>query len=199
MAALIAYQCVALYGVIVTPLDGRPERAVRPAELQPAALLTGFDPFFAAAVDSAAPVAAADLTLHGLRQDRRTGGGSAIVSRSGGAQGSFGIGEEIAPGVVLKQVGRDHVVVIRNGLDERLAFRAFESTGSAATPAARTVQPLSTPTPGASPAAEVRPGRPAPRGPALPARSIDFADPSTLPPSLTSAPTLAARSSTRGR
>lgn len=187
LAALIAYQCAALFGVIVTPLDAPPDRAARPSQVQPATLLTSFDPFFTAATATAAPapVAAADLTLHGFRQDRRTGGGSAIISQSDGAQRSFGIGEEIAPGIVLKQVGSDHVTIIRHGLDERLVFEDFESTGSAATPAARTIPSPYTPPPAASPVAEARPRRAAPRGPALPARSIDFADPSTLPASLT--------------
>lgn len=200
LAALIAYQCATLYGVIATPLDDGPERAARPPQVQPATLLASFDPFFTtAAAGTAAPIAAADLTLHGFRQDRRTGGGSAIISQSDGAQRSFGIGEEIAPGIVLKQVGSNHVLIIRHGLDERLAFKEFESTGSAAAPAARTVpSPYSSP-PAPSPAVEIRPRRPAPRGPALPARSVDFADPSTLPASLTSGPALPDRGSTPKR
>lgn len=184
LAALIAYQCATLYGVIVTPLDGPPEQAARPPQLQPAMLLASFDPFFTAA-GAPAPIAATDLMLHGLRQDRHTGGGSAIISQSDGAQRSFGTGEEIVPGIVLKQVGSDHAIIVRHGLDERLAFKEFASTGAAATPPVPTVNASYTPTPAPSPAVEVRPKRPAPRGSTLPARSIDFADPSTLPGSLT--------------
>lgn len=185
LAALIAYQCATLYSVIVAPLDGRPERAVRPTEHQPGRLLTSFDPFFTAVVDSAAPIAATDLTLHGIRQNRETGGGSAIISQSDGAQRSFGIGEGIAPGIVLKQVGSDHVTISRHGSDERLAFKEFTSTGSAATPTVRTVTSPYMLAPAASPAVEIRPNPSAPRAPALPARSIDFANPSTIPISLT--------------
>jgi general secretion pathway protein C len=185
LAVLIAYQCATLYGVIVTPLDGPPRQAARPPQLQPATLLATFDPFFSAAASAPAAIAATDLMLHGLRQDRRTGGGSAIISQSDGAQRSFGIGEEIAPGIALKQVGSDHVIIARHGLDERLAFKEFAPTGSAATPAMRSVPSPYAPTPAASPAVEVRQKQPAPRGPTLPARSIDFADPSTLPTSLT--------------
>lgn len=189
LAALIAYQCATLYSVIVTPIEGRPGRAVRPPQVQPATLLTSFDPFFTATAGAAAPVEAADLTLHGFRQDRRTGGGSAIISLSAGAQRSFGIGEVIAPGIVLKEVGPDHVLIIRAGVDERLVLKEFASTGPASAPVVRAAQSPYTPTPAASPAVDVRPRRPAPRGPALPPRSIDFADPSTLPASL-SGPTL---------
>jgi general secretion pathway protein C len=185
LAALIAYQCATLYSVIVTPLDGRPEGASPSPKLQPAALLGSFDPFFTAASAATAPVPPLDLTLHGLRQDGRTGGGSAIISQSGGAQRSVGVGEEIAPGLVLKQVGTDHAIVIRNGMDERLAFKAFGSTGPAATPTARTVQSPSTLAPGASPDIQVRPRQAAPRVRGLPPRSVDFADPSTIPESLT--------------
>lgn len=200
LAALIAYQCATLFGVIATPLDDGPERAARPPQVQPAKLLTSFDPFFTAApASAAAPIASADLTLHGFRQDRRTGGGSAIISQSDGAQRSFGIGEEIAPGIVLKQVGSDHVLINRQGSNERLAFKAFASTDPAATPAARTVPTPYTPPPVASPAVEARPRPPAPRAPALPARSIDFADPSTLPANLTSGPALPDRGSTPKR
>lgn len=184
LAALIAYQCATLYSVIVTPLDGRPDQAARPPQVQPETLLAGFDPFFTSVVDSAAPIAPTDLILHGFRQNRATGGGSAIISRSDGAQRSFAIGEEIAPGIVLEKVGSDHVTVSRHGSDERLAFRESASTGSAATPIVRTVPSLYTPAPAASPAVEIRPRPPAPRASALPARSIDFSDPSTLPASL---------------
>jgi general secretion pathway protein C len=185
LAALIAYQCATLYSVIVTPLDGRPELPARPPELRPAALLGSFDPFFTDASAAVAPVAPVDLTLHGLRRDGRTGGGSAIISQSDGAQRSVGVGEEIAPGLILKQVGFDHAIVIRNGMDERLAFKAFGSAGPVPTPAARTAQPPFTPAPRASPAIEAPPRQPAPRVRALPPRSVDFADPSTIPASLT--------------
>jgi hypothetical protein len=185
LAALAAYQCATLYSVIVMPLDGRTEQIAPPTKSQPVTLLGSFDPFFTAASAATAPVAPVDLTLHGLRQDGRTGGGSAIISQSDGVQRSVGVGEEIAPGLVLKQVGSDHVIVIRNGMDERLAFKAFESTGPAATPTARTVQSPLALAPSASPAVEVRPRPVTPRVRALPPRSVDFADPSTIPASLT--------------
>lgn len=184
LAALIAYQCTALYGVIVTPLDDQPRPAVR--QPQPATLLASFDPFFpSGAAPTAAAIAATDLTLYGLRQDGRPGGGSAIISRSDGAQRSFGVGEEIASGIVLKQIGSDHVVVSRHGADERLSFKDFEPAGPANASTARTAPSPYMVTPVASPAARVPPRPTAPRGTGLPPRSVDFADPSTIPASLT--------------
>jgi general secretion pathway protein C len=185
LALLIAYQGATLYSVIATPLDDRPGRAVPPPRLQPAASLSSFDPFFTAAAVSGAPIASAGLTLHGLRQDRRTGGGSAIVSQSDGAQRSFATGEEIAPGIVLKQVGSDHVTIVRNGMEERLGFSEFESKGAGALPTVRQAPPPYQLTPPASPAAQTPARRPAQRAPALPPRSINFADPTTLPATLT--------------
>ncbi|HEU0133780.1 MAG TPA: type II secretion system protein N [Allosphingosinicella sp.] len=182
LAALMAYQCATLYSVIVTPLDGRPEQADLPPKLQPAAPLGSFDPFFTAALAGTAPVAPVGLTLHGLRQDGRTGGGSAIISQSDGAQRSVGVGEEIAPGLILKQVGSDHAIVIRNGMDERLAFEAFGSTGPAATPTAGAIRSPLTLATSPPPAVEVRRTTPRMRG--LPPRKVDFADPSTIPESL---------------
>lgn len=191
LIGLFAYQCATLYGVIVTPLEARPGRTARPPQLQPAAILGSFDPFFTAPAGSAAPLAATDLALHGVRQAGPAGAGSAIISQSDGVQRSFGAGQEVSTGILLKQVGSDHVIIVRHGLDERLALKAFGSAGSAATPAVRPVAPPSTPAPAAMPSAEIRPRPPAPRRPAgFPARSVDFADPSTLPASLTSGPAL---------
>lgn len=186
LAALIAYQCATLYGVIVTPLDGPPESAIRLSQPQPATLLASFDPFFpAGAAPTAAAIAATDLTLYGLRQDQRPGGGSAIISQSDGAQRSFAIGEEIASGIVLKQIGSDHVVVSRHGVDERLAFKDFESAGPATESMARAAPLPDRVAPVTSSAARVPLQPAAPRRTALPPRSVDFADPSTIPASLT--------------
>ncbi len=191
LAALIAYQCATLYGVIVSDLDGRQGHAARPSQLQAAMRLSGFDPFFTSGAGRAAPIEATGLTLHGLRQDRGTGGGSAIIGQSDGTQRGFATGDEIAPGIVLKQVAFDHVVIERSGLDARLDFKAFAT--AAAAPPERPARSPYRPAQPASSAVEARPARPAPRAPALPARSIDFADPSTLPASLTSGPALPAR------
>jgi general secretion pathway protein C len=191
LIGLLAYQCATLYSVAVTPLEARPERTARPPQLQSATILESFDPFFTAPAGAAPPLAATDLALHGVRQAGPAGAGSAIISQSDGLQRSFGAGEEISTGILLKQVGSDHVIIVRHGLDERLALKAFASTGPAAAPAGRRIEPPSTPAPAAMPSAEIRPRPPAPRRPAgLPARSIDFADPSTLPASLTSGPAL---------
>jgi general secretion pathway protein C len=188
LLALIAYQCAALYQAVVMPLESRTERSGPPPQLHPATMLTGFDPFFAVAPAAAGPAEATGLTLHGLRQDRGTGRGSAVIGRSDGAQRSFGVGEEIAPGTRLKTVGFDHVIVVRHGVEERLAFREFSSAAPGAASRAGAFPPPYSPAP--APPVDLRSRRPAPSATAPPARSIDFADPSTLPASLTGAPAL---------
>lgn len=199
LAALIAWQGATLYGVMVTPLDDRPGRGTPPPQFAPATLLSSFDPFFTARAGAAAPIEATDLTLHGFRQDGRTGGGSAIISRSDGSQRSFATGEEVAPGIVLKQVRPDHVIIARNGTEVPLAFKEFASAGPAAAPTVRQVRSPDQSMPAASPAVQVPARRPAQRESALPPRSIDFADPNTLPASLTGGSALPDRRSASNR
>jgi general secretion pathway protein C len=61
------------------------------------------------------------FTLHATRV-WNDGGGTAIISPAGGSQGAFGIGEEIAAGVVLSVVATDHVEIDVSGRRMRVAF-----------------------------------------------------------------------------
>jgi general secretion pathway protein C len=64
------------------------------------------------------------LTLHGVREDRATGRGSAIIATPDGQQNSIGVGEEIMPGVTLTGVGPDSVTISRGGVAEQLFLGA---------------------------------------------------------------------------
>jgi hypothetical protein len=185
LVALVGFQCMTLIGVVVTPLEPpRPGASQRSGPAPPSTILTSFDPFFAkAGAGEALRLAATDLELYGIRQDGRTGRGSAIISEAGGPQKSFGVGEAISPGIVLKDVGPGYATVARHGVDERLAFASFDSSA----PAARSLDmrgPPITATPVGTPRAASRPQPPPTDRQAAPPRSIDFADPSTLPASL---------------
>lgn len=123
LLTLIAIQCARLAWALVTPLgpvgDWRPGGAAPVAAASSA--LGGFDPFFRVAEASGpAVVTSLDLTLHGVREDRATGRGSAILGLPGGEQQSFAVGEEIMPGVVLREVGFDSVTILRNGAPEQI-------------------------------------------------------------------------------
>lgn len=127
-------------------------RLAAPVDLS---ILARFDPFFRAA--SAAPgtgemAGRGELQLYGVRADGR-GGGSAIIGGPDGRQGSFLVGEEVAPGVVLGAIAADHVTLTRSGARTRLAF-AEPSSAAAPRPGLTagmgTLMPPSPPVPNAS-------------------------------------------------
>ena len=82
------------------------------------AILDRFNPFKgASAVPSAQPAATVEgqiLILYGLRTGGRSA--SAIIGPRGDAQKAYGVGDEIAPGVVLNAIDSDHVVISRGGI-----------------------------------------------------------------------------------
>src|SRR3546814_11943081 len=82
--------------------DWRAESAFRPALPRGAAALGDFDPFFRLNGDSGPMVVTSlDLKLFGVRENRATGRGSAIVGTPAGEQRSFAVGAEIVPGLLL--------------------------------------------------------------------------------------------------
>ena len=123
LIALIAVQLARLFWLLVTPVgpvgDWRPPAllAAPPAT----ARLGDFDPFFRLA-GAGGPVAVTGLNLRlfGTREDQATGRGSAIIALPDGVQSSYGVGEEIMPGVTLTAVAADNVTISRNGVMEQL-------------------------------------------------------------------------------
>ena len=65
-------------------------------------------------------VTSLNLKLYGVREDRATGRGSAIIALPDGRQLSFAVGEEIMPGVTLTAVGFDNVTISRGGTAEQI-------------------------------------------------------------------------------
>jgi general secretion pathway protein C len=113
----LAVQAARLVWVILTPLGpvGEPRKGVQTMQPSPA-----FDPFFRLnTVSGPATVTSLPLKLFGVRVDEAMGGGSAIIEANG-VQASFGVGEEVLPGVKLKQVMFDSVMIDRNGASEQL-------------------------------------------------------------------------------
>jgi hypothetical protein len=168
LVASVGLQCVTLLGVGISPLGPAQLEPERPMQRPPSAILSSYDAFFRQPGGGAVAVlAATGLELHGVRQDGRAGRGSAIISESEGPQRNFGVGEAISPGLVLKDVGPGYATIARNGVEERLAFAEFEA-----------------PIAGGRPPGRIGPSTRSTAAP-LAAPSIDFADPSTLPASLT--------------
>ena len=124
---LLATQCARLVWTLVTPLgpvgDWKTEAALRPAQPTSTALLGNFDPFFRAGPGAAATpavVTSLNIKLFGVREDRASGRGSAIIGVGEGQQRSFLVGEEIMPGATLSAVSFDNVTVSRGGAPEQL-------------------------------------------------------------------------------
>ena len=144
LAVLLVLQCVRLFWTVVTPVSpvGKWHSA------KPLAAITGapgFDPFFRTSGGAAPTTAVTSLALKlfGTRVDYASGRGSAIIATPDGVQSSFAVGDEIVPGVKLKEVGGDFVVIDRGGTAEQLFL-------DQSTPA-----PVASPTGAAPPAALV--------------------------------------------
>lgn len=124
LLALLAIQCARLFWAIVTPLgplgDWRPASGPDAASGR-AVLASGFDPFFRLGNGGApAVVTSLQLKLFGVRVNEATGQGAAIIAGPDNVQTSYSVGEAIQPGVILKSVGYDSVVISRGGADETL-------------------------------------------------------------------------------
>ncbi len=124
LLAVLAIQCARLFWAIVTPLgpvgDWRPAGGPDAARGR-AVLASGFDPFFRLGSGGGpAVVTSLQLKLFGVRVDEATGRGSAIIAGADNVQTSYSVGEAIQPGVTLKSVGYDSVVIQRGGADETL-------------------------------------------------------------------------------
>lgn len=124
LLAALAVQCARLVWTVVTPVsplgDWRPAGPVLPTA--PVEVLRSFDPFnrLAAAQQGPAVITSLQLKLFGTRIDEAMGRGSAILAGPDGVQKSIAIGEEISPGVVLREVAFDHVTIERGGVREDL-------------------------------------------------------------------------------
>jgi len=124
LLTLLAVQCARLFWAIVTPLgplgDWRPSSGPDLGRAR-AALTSGFDPFFRLGrAQGPAVVTSLQLKLFGVRVDEATGRGSAIIAGPDNVQTSYSVGEAIQPGVTLKSVGYDSVVIDRGGTEETL-------------------------------------------------------------------------------
>ncbi|MDX3908855.1 MAG: type II secretion system protein N [Sphingobium sp.] len=146
--ALLAVQIARLIWAVVTPVSsygawtGR--QAVIPSVAERLALFTRFDPFFRtpdAATGGSPVVTSLALTVYGIRVNEGSGLGSAIVATPDGIQNSFAVGDEILPGVKLKAVAFDHIVIERGGAEETV----FLDQSQAAPVAASDAQPASGP------------------------------------------------------
>ena len=122
LLGLLAWQCARLVWALLTPVsplgDWRRDAAI--ATPSPAVFAT-FDPFFRLG-QAGGPVIVTglNLKLFGIREDRASGRGSAIIGLPDGRQASYAVGDEILPGVTLASVAFDNVTIRRGAADEQL-------------------------------------------------------------------------------
>jgi general secretion pathway protein C len=155
LLALIAVQVARLAWTLVTPVGPVGEyKGAAPLAPPGVTALAEFDPFFRLSAGGApAVVTALNLRLYGVREDRATGRGSAIIALPDGNQSSFGVGEEIMPGVTLTEVAFDSVTISRNGAPEQIFLDQSEPAAPAATvPGAPAAIPAPAPMQAAPPA-----------------------------------------------
>jgi general secretion pathway protein C len=151
LLSLLAIQCARLAWTIVTPVgpvgEWKASSALRPPPPPAASLAGSFDPFFRLSGTSTAPmvVTSLNLKLYGVRENRASGGGAAIIGLPDGQQRSFAVGEEIVPGVTLTGVSFDGVTISRGGAVEQLYLDQSRAPGAAAAPSQTTAAPSSMP------------------------------------------------------
>lgn len=124
LLSLLALQCARLLWAVATPLgplgNWQSDERARVAAASPA-IFAAFDPFFRLSqLSGPIAVTGLNLTLYGIREDRASGRGSAIIGLPDGTQGSFAVGEEILAGVKLAAVAFDNVTIERGGAREQL-------------------------------------------------------------------------------
>lgn len=172
LVAVLIIQIARLAWALVTPVglfgDWRARQPVMVGADARRSLFAAFDPFFRSAAVSGAPgvqqVTSLALQLFGTRMNEGSGQGSAIIADSEGVQTSYVVGDEIAPGVTLKAVAFDHVVIDRGGTAETLFIdQSNGGTTNEAGPAAGAGAPIP-PGPGRGPV----PGGAAPGAPGAP-------------------------------
>ncbi len=124
LIALLVVMVVRLAWTILSPVGPTPgwrgRSAIIPSPAARAMLFRAFDAFYPApaAGPDAATVTSLALTVYGVRVNEASGQGSAIIAGPDGQQGSYAVGDEIQPGVTLKAVLFDHVVIDRGGVEE---------------------------------------------------------------------------------
>ena len=119
----LAAAAVALFWAVLRPLGsvGRWQAVAGAPVVSDPTLLSRFDPFFRnAGAGGPTAVTSLSLKLFGIRLDQAMGRGSAIIATPDGVQSSYGVGDEIVPGVKLKSVAFDYIVLERGGVDEQL-------------------------------------------------------------------------------
>ena len=157
LALILLVQVGRLVWLFVAPAPVLAMTDAPPAKPVDMSILTRFDAFFRTGAPSslagASGAEASQLRLFGVRAGGQ-GGGSAIIGLADGRQLSVGVGEEVEPGLILREVGPDFVTLARGESLSRLAFTETPA-GAASPPPPPSTEQVVTPSPAAAPAGAV--------------------------------------------
>lgn len=141
LLALVALQCARLVLAVLTPVGSFGPWAGRQAQFPSVearqALFSSFDPFnrgVPAQTANGGVVTSLALKVYGIRLNEGSGLGSAIVAGPDDVQNSYAIGDEIMPGVVLKGVAFDHIIIDRGGAEEQVFLDQSQPAPAAPAP-----------------------------------------------------------------
>lgn len=140
LAVLLAAQLPMWFVALNASRDGSPPTPIRISAADAEAII-GMDPFFRGA--DAGPGALQDFTLFAVRAG---GDAGAILSGPDGVQKAVRPGEAVSEGVVLAEVGEDHVILVQGRARTRLEFPAAPPP-SFAPPSAQPAVSAGTPSP----------------------------------------------------
>lgn len=122
LAVLLSVQAVRLVLVFFAPMTSVTTPAGVQASAAAAPALPTTDLFYRRASAAAGGNSALGYTLYGVRSDMA--GDSAILAGQDGVQQSWPVGREVAPGLVLRSVGPEHVMLESGGAHHRLELAA---------------------------------------------------------------------------
>lgn len=141
LLVIVALQCARLVLAVLTPVGSFGPSAGRQAQFPSVearqALFSTFDPFNRGVPAQAANggvVTSLALKVYGIRLNEGSGLGSAIVAGPDDVQNSYAIGDEIMPGVVLKGVAFDHIIIDRGGAEEQVFLDQSQPAPAAPVP-----------------------------------------------------------------
>ena len=115
---LAAVVCAHWFWMFAAPSVSAPPPSPVADTLRPAETLRRANLFGAASNSPQTPAARADLVLRGIYANRD--GGMAVIALDRARTVTVRSGEELAPGITLERVLRDHVIVNQGGVSQRL-------------------------------------------------------------------------------
>jgi len=119
LLVLLAVVCAHWFWIFFAPAVSAPADTTTTEILRPLDRIRRANLFGASATALVAAPTRSDLVVRGISADRK-GGGMAVIAIDRGRTVTVRAGDEIAPGIQLERVERDHVIVVQNGIAQRI-------------------------------------------------------------------------------